>query len=99
MSRIWVCALLAVVAAGCMSSKQKQVTPEKPLVVHMEQHDVPDTVMQSFYSTYPNATIREVNKEVFSDGTVRYVFKFRSVQGGEREARFSSTGGAVADLR
>jgi hypothetical protein len=99
MSRIFPCALLAMVlASGCASSK-KQVAPEKPLVVILQQHDVPDAVMQSFYASYPNATIKEVHKEVFSDGTVRYAFKFRSVQGSEREIRLSPTGSAVADLR
>ncbi len=99
MSRILVCAMLAMVAASGCTSAKKQVGPEKPLVVVVPQHAVPDTVMQAFYGSYPNATITQVQKEVFNDGTTRYAFKFRSTQGAEHEVRINPNGQTVAELQ
>ena len=92
MGKVLFVALLAAALVGCAS---KKVAPEKPVVVVMAERDVPDSVMSSFASTYPQAAIQRVHKEVYLDGTVNYGFHFRSFQGGERQVHLSAAGAPI----
>lgn len=92
MGKVLLLALLSSAVVGCAS---KKIEPEKPVVVLMAERDVPESVLKSFVRTYPRASIHQVRKEVYLDGTVNYGIQFRSFQGGDREVHLNSAGGPI----
>ena len=93
MSRTIATSLLcaALTGASLVGCSRSQPQPDPPLVVVVNQMDIPDAVMTSFTRTYAGADIQQVRKEVHEDGTAFYIFAYRT-QGAAREARLSRDG-------
>ncbi|HEY0009787.1 MAG TPA: hypothetical protein VGB55_13750 [Tepidisphaeraceae bacterium] len=56
------------------------------------QKDVPAAVMKGFNGAYPGATISQVEKEVYPDGTVHYEFDFKTADGKKMEIELNDEG-------
>ena len=83
-----VVALLAVsLAAGCNSGKRHGETHEK-----ISETELPQAVRDGFTKAYPGATIKEVEKETYIDGTVHYEIGYRTADGKESDVEVNTDG-------
>ncbi len=77
--------VLAVIAAvllfGC-ASKHESLGP----------NGAPANVMASFHEKYPGSTVRNVEKEVYKDGTVHWEIEYTDQNGKNRDVELDSAG-------
>lgn len=81
-------ALLAV--SGCAKDQneiEEQITLDK----------LPPAVRASFDKEFPGATVSEVEKEQYPDGTVHYGIEFTTKDGKKMEQEFDTSGKKLAD--
>ena len=84
-------ALVAAFAIGCESMRHGDDHDDAvETMIQMDQ--VPAGVRQAFEREFPGAQVREIEKEVYSNGTVHYGFEFVSKDGKKMEAEFSEDG-------
>lgn len=90
---IWcLAAALAVAAAatGCKSAGGHDDDDEKHEAIAATA--LPQAVRDGFTKAYPGATIREVEKETYADGTVHYEIEYRGADGKDNEVELSAEG-------
>ena len=87
-------AVLAMSALGCKSSGggddddfDAQTKHEK-----ISQSALPEAVRDGFSKAYPGATIEEVEKETYANGTVHYEIEFRGADGKEHDVELNADG-------
>lgn len=83
---------LALGIAGC----QKHKHDDHDHGGHITMNEVPQKVRDGFRTAYPNATVKEIEKEVYPDGTVHYEFKFAGPDGKDKEVEFDKDGKELA---
>lgn len=90
-SIIWIVAAALLISVGCKSmgghdddgdEKHEQIA----------QTALPQAVRDGFTKAYPGATITEVEKETYADGTVHYEIEYRGADGKENEVELSAEG-------
>jgi hypothetical protein len=83
-------ALAIAAAAGCKSSGGGHEEDEKHEKI--SQTALPQAVRDGFSKAYPGATIEEVEKETYGNGTVHYEIKYRGADGKTQDVELNTDG-------
>ena len=75
----------AMLAMGC--AHQKEEKHEK-----ISLTAAPAAVKEGFAREFPGATIRQIQKETYADGTVHYEVEYRDEDGKAQEVEFTADG-------
>lgn len=75
--------LAAALLVGCQEKSQES---------HATISDLPPAVLTGFKSAYPDATVKEVEKETYPDGTIHWEVKYVDKAGKAQEVELDSTG-------
>ncbi len=86
-----VAGLLAV--GGCQN-KGGNDRDDNEMTISMSE--VPPAVQASFEKMHPNATVKEVEKEMHADGTMHFEFEFMQ-DGKSREVELDQSGAVAAE--
>lgn len=84
---------MALLAAGCAKSGAAQEERYETI----SQSALPQAVREGFAKAYPGATIREVEKETYPDGTVHYEIEYVGSDGKEQEVELNADGDVLDD--
>jgi uncharacterized membrane protein YkoI len=87
---IWCLAVALAVSAGCKSSGAGGAAKEKHEKI--SQSALPQAVRDGFTKEHPGATITEVEKETYPDGTVHYEIGYRAADGKEHDVELNADG-------
>jgi YD repeat-containing protein len=82
---------LMALSMGCEHFKREKHDGETKHV-HMSAADLPKAVSDGFTRDHPGATIREVEKETYADGTVHYEVKYTTPDGKQEEVEYDAKG-------
>jgi hypothetical protein len=85
---------LALGMVGCQ--KHKHDHDEHDAGANITMNEVPQKVRDGFRTAYPKATVKDIEKEVYPDGTVHYEFSFTGADGKEKEVEFDKDGKELA---
>jgi uncharacterized membrane protein YkoI len=93
MKRITVSVVLMIATSllvvGCSAmNKEDDDTRHEEIAISA----LPANVKASFDKTYPGATIKEVEKETYADGTVHYEIEFTTKEGADSEVEIDAGG-------
>ena len=85
--------LTFTVGAGCAQDDKH----EEGDSASVEAQQLPSAVRAGFDRAFPGATIREVEKETYPDGTVHWEVEFTTADGKPMEKEFDQAGKLLAD--
>ena len=86
---VWCLAAALAISAGCKSSGGGRADEKHEKI---SETALPQGVRDGFTKAYPGATIREVEKETYANGTIHYEVKYRGADGKDREVELSADG-------
>jgi uncharacterized membrane protein YkoI len=93
---IWgLAAVLAMSAIGCKSSGSGDDGGDFDSQTRHEQISqsaLPQAVRDGFAKAYPGATIKEVEKETYANGTVHYEIGYRGADGKDHDVELNADG-------
>lgn len=82
---------MSLVLSGCSHFRGNDDDPDAvEQTITMDQ--VPASVRAAFERDFPSAQVREIEKEVYKNGTVHYAFEFTTKDGKKREVEYSAEG-------
>ena len=91
---VWCVAAALAISTGCAKSGAggaggagEQAKHEK-----MSQTALPQAVRDGFTKAYPGATIKEVKRETYPDGTVHYEIGYRGADGKDHDVELNADG-------
>ena len=92
--QMMIACVLGLAVAGCNCNKAKEDNKEELTAKDeaVEFAATPAKVQAAFLKTYPGATVRKAEKEVYSNGTVHYEIEFTSADGKKQEVEIDSDG-------
>ena len=83
---------VAAVAVGC---QQERPAPSRPPAEHVHDDDpdmLPGTVKAGFDRAFPDADIKDVDKQTHPDGTIHWDVTFTTKAGDVQKAEFDRDG-------
>ena len=83
--------LLAAIAIGGCATHEKG-EPADARHEDIPLADTPAAVKDGFAKEFPGATIKEVEKETYADGTVHYEIEYTGKDGKEHDVEFNADG-------
>ena len=86
---VWCLAAALAISAGCKSSGGGDVDEKHEKI---SQSALPQAVRDGFTKAYPGATIKEVEKETYADGTVHYEIGYRGADGKDHDVELNAEG-------
>ena len=88
---------LAAVVAVVLSVNVAARADDDAKTETIQASQVPAKVMEAFKRDFPAATIGEIEKETYKDGTVHYEFEFKDKDGKEHEVEYNTDGEKLDD--
>ncbi len=85
---IWCLAAALAISAGCKSGGGGDGTRHEDI----SPSALPQAVRDGFDKAHPGATIKEVEKETYADGTVHYEIEYRDANGKEHDVELNTDG-------
>jgi len=65
--------------------------------VEIKESELPAEVTAAFKKDFPHATISEVEKETYKDGTVHYEIEYKTADGKEEDVEYAADGKRAHD--
>jgi uncharacterized membrane protein YkoI len=91
-------ALIGVIALGSVTvGCQKEKRNREQLQGAITMNEVPQKVRDAFRTKYPNASVQEIEREVYKDGNVHYEFVFVGQDGKKKEVEFDTLGNELGE--
>ena len=95
MNRTIGCALALAMALGAGCAKGGGAHEEKHEKI--SQSALPQAVQTGFNKAFPGASIKEVEKETYADGTVHYEIEYVGADGKEQGVELNADGDVLDD--
>ena len=86
---LWCIAAALAITVGCKSSGGGHEDEKHEKIAASA---LPQPVRDGFTKAYPGATIQEVEKETYADGTVHYEIEYRAADGKKQDVELSADG-------
>ena len=77
---------------GCVSNGGDDDNDDGTRTQEIQLSEVPAAVTQGFQRDFPGATIEEVERETYPDGTIHYEFEYKDSAGKEHDVEYNASG-------